>query len=180
MIQFGKDLGLNPIKCTNKEGTDQLKSLHYQVNDILFTLNGKLVFKSTATKAFNSLTELGKTIKELPVPDKANAKKEEILGKLREVCLKLRNYITTYKEEESDVPAMQKSVNFWLHRYIDEKSKNGLTLSVIVSLLQDQKELWENVYHWRDQLKLDNFRKANTEIMGMVTRICTIKEESYE
>lgn len=181
MIVFGRDL-VSVIKCENREGCDSLKELHFKVNDILFVLNGKLLFKPTASKAYNELVELGKTVKDLEVPDKAKPKKEEILAQLRDRCQKLRNYIFNYKEEESDVPAMQKAVNFWMHQFIEAKEKNEIYNPIkLISLLGLQKELWDGgIIRWRDQVKVDNFKKANKELTDIAVRLFTIKDESYD
>lgn len=168
MIKLGKELGLTPIKCGNREGTPQLKELHYKINDILYKWSGKYLFQTDAEQVFRELCGYGKELSALVVPGKASAKKSELITALRKVCTSLREYCKNEQTSE-DLELMQKAVNFFLHKAIEAKNE-GLTVEKAVGLLQEQKELWQNIGKFLDNLRVSNYLKMNRELLDYLIR----------
>ena len=168
MLKKGFEIGLTPIKTQSKDGTQQLKELHYKVNDTLYKWSGRFLFQADAEQVFTELCNAGKELNALVVPDKKKKKKTEIVNALRKVCTSLRGYC---KEEQTseDLELMQKALNYFLHKAIEAKSE-GLTVEKTVSLLQEQKELWQNIKKFLDNLKLSNFLKMNRELLDYLIR----------
>ena len=166
MLQTGKQLGLTPIKCTNKEGTDKLKEIHYAVNDILYKASGRYIFQRQADSIYKQLCEYGKQLAALDVSDKASPKKEELLSKLRVICNSLNVYRKQSQTSE-DIESMQKAVGWFLHRYIE--ARDTMTDIQALEFLKETKELSDAVYPWEESLKLSNLTKANRELLSFIT-----------
>ena len=177
MIELGKELGLSPVKCEHREGTESIKQIHYKVNDILFGLSGKLLFKKDAELAFSKLCEYGKELKELKVPEKANAKKSELLTALRKVCTVLRKYIGEVCITEEDIPTIQKSINWTIHKYIQAKEEDKLDTMTVVGMLAGNKELWLNIEPFLDKLRIASFQKMQRELINTLQSEFRIGED---
>lgn len=165
MLKQGKQLGLVPIKCDNREGTDKLKELHYRINDILYTNSGKYIDRELADSIYTDLCELGKAVDGLEVPDRAKAKKSEILSKLRIICKGLKEYKKEYQTID-DAPLMQKAINWFIHQYIDAKQNDKLTDELAVSMVKESKRLYLAYLPYESNLKLDTLVKINGELAG--------------
>lgn len=177
-LKQGKDVGVSVIKCQNREGTEQLKKLHYDVNDILFKWRGKYMFQADAEQVFTELCNAGKEINALVVPEKAAAKKMELLTALRNICTTLRGYCREEQTSE-DLELMQKAINFWLHSFIEEKQKGAIPTEKIIELLTECSRLWCRTERWRDELNLGNFTKANAELLNILKQRYETKNPNY-
>jgi hypothetical protein len=166
MLTLGRTLGLTPIKCEAKEGTDKLKEIHYQINDVLYKNSGKYIFQSHAERLYNQLCDYGKRLASLEVPDKANPKKSELLTKLRTICNSLKVYKKQAQTSE-DVKEMQSAINWLLHRFIE--AKDNITDEQALELLKETKELSDAVYPWEEELKLTNLVKMNRQLINLIT-----------
>ena len=177
MLKKGFEIGLTPIKTQSKEGTQQLKELHYKVNDVLFGLSGKLLFKKDAELAFTKLCGYGKELNALVVPEKAAAKKSELIAALRKVCTVLRKYIGEVCVTEEDIPTIQKSINWAIHKYIQAKEEDKLDTMTVVGMLAGNKELWQNIEPFLDNLRLSNFQKMQRELLNILQSEFRIGED---
>ena len=166
MLTLGRTLGLTPIKCEAKEGTDKLKEIHYQINDVLYKNSGKYIFQHHAERLYDQLCDYGKRLASLEVPDRAAQKKSELLSKLRTVCNSLKVYKKQTQTSE-DVKDMQSAVNWLLHRCIE--AKDNITDEQVIDFLKEIKELHDAVYPWEDDLKLTNLIKMNRQLINHIT-----------
>lgn len=166
MLVLGKSLGLTPIKCEAKEGTDKLKEIHYQINDVLYKNSGKYIFQQHAERLYDQLCDYGKRLASLEVPDRAAQKKSELLTKLRTVCNSLKVYKKQAQTSE-DVKEMQSAINWLLHRFIE--AKDNITDEQALELLKETKELSNAVYPWEEELKLTNLVKMNRQLINHIT-----------
>lgn len=166
MLVLGKSLGLSPIKTENKEGTDKLKEIHYQINDVLYKNSGKYIFQHHAERLYDQLCDYGKRLASLEVPDRAAQKKSELLSKLRTICNSLKVYKKQTQTSE-DVKEMQSAVNWLLHRFIE--AKDNITDEQALELLKETKELSDAVYPWEEELKLANLVKMNRQLINLIT-----------
>lgn len=166
MLEQGKTLNVTPIKCEAKEGTDKLKEIHYRINDLLYANSGKYLFQRQAEKLYQDLCALGKELSLLQVPDRASAKKAELLTKLRVVCNSLNVYRKQQQTSE-DLDAMQRCLNWYTHRYIE--ARDNLTPEKALELLMESKELRDCVYPWDESLKTVNLIKANRQLINYLT-----------
>ena len=166
MLVLGKTLGITPIKCEAKEGTDKIKEIHYAVNDILYENSGKYIFQPMAERIYNQLCDYGKQLASLQVPDRANAKKSELLSKLRTVCNSLKVYKGQNQTSE-DLKEMQAAINWLLHRFIE--AKPTLTPEQALKFLKETKEMRDYVFPWDEDLKTGNLVKMNTQLINFIT-----------
>lgn len=166
MLVLGRSLGLSPIKTEHKEGTDKLKEIHFQVNEVLYQNSGKHIFQHHAERLYNQLCDYGKRLASLEVPDKANPKKSELLSKLRTICNSLKVYKKQAQTSE-DVKEMQAAVNFLLHRFIEVK--DNITDEQVIDFLKEIKELYDAVYPLEEDLKLTNLVKMNRQLINHIT-----------
>ena len=87
MKKFNEVKNFTSIRCEAKVSTDELKVLHYQANDIIFSYNMQFAFPKNVEQAIKQLTEVFVKIKNLEVKDSALDKKKEILTKGKNVLL---------------------------------------------------------------------------------------------
>lgn len=174
MLQNGETLGLVPLKCENKEGTDKLKEIHHGINDILFRTRYSFIFKRDANDIYTRLCAYGKDLAGLEVPDRAKAKKEELLTKLRKVC----NSLNVYRKQDQtveDVDKMDKALGYFTHKFIEVK--DNITFDKAVELLKESKELYNNVYPFAEHLsKIENFIRTNTQLMTWIQSNYSIRQ----
>jgi hypothetical protein len=167
MLKQGKQLGITPIKCEQKEGTDKLKDLHYRINDILYSNSGKYIDKALAQSLYGDLCGLGVELDALEVPERARAKKTELLGKLRTVCMNLKDYRKQPQTIE-DTQLMQAAINWVVHLCIDAKEKNELTPEKVLELLKETKRVYEAFKPFEEHLKTDTLIKLNGELVNNI------------
>lgn len=173
MLLLGKTLGLTPIKTNAKEGTESLKKIHFQINDVLFAVAGKYLFRNQAANAFDKLCALGKELKELDVPEKARPKKAEILEQLRVRCNSLKQYKQQNQTLE-DVETMQKALGFEIHKFIEQK--DNLTPEKALALLAETKELYDCIFPFEEKLKVENFIRVNTQLLDYISKTFGIRQ----
>lgn len=163
MLVQAKTLGLTPIKCENREGTEALKKIHYAINDVLYVNAGKYLFKPQAEKMYETLVNYGKELKDLEVPEKAQPKKNEILAELRTRCNSLKVYKQNNQVSE-DVPEMQRAVNWTIHLWIE--AKDSMTPEKALELLRESKTVHDLVWPWSEDLKLSELVKMNHKLVS--------------
>ena len=165
MLLQGKEIGLAPIRCKNRDGSEALKTLHFRINDILFQLRYEYIFQTKAMTTLSRLISLGKELKELNVPDKAKPKKNEILTQLRNICRQLQGY-SNYTQTGDDTEEMQKAVNNLVHQYL--KEKDGLTLEEALEYTVKTKELYTTLHPFEGKVKLSTLSGIHTELVRKI------------
>lgn len=165
-MKLGIELGLKPLKTENREGTEALREVHHNINGILYQNTYRYIDPKLAGAMYDQLVALGKKLNETSVPEKARAKKEELLSKLRMIC-------KTLGEERKkvlgldDVPQMQKAINGYLHTYITAKTEDRLDDDTVLMLLEESKRLYNTYYNWAESLKTDTLIKSNSELLSI-------------
>lgn len=149
----GLEIMGKPISCTNREGSDKIKDIHYQINDIIFQWGYKYMTPIDAHFVYNQLCELGKQLKDLEVPDRAQAKKDEILIKLRGICTNLKTYHDTYRlGSQEDVQQAMSTTKYLVSTYLKDRQNKALTPQRIVELLEEHKRIRTNMLQPLSQL----------------------------
>lgn len=169
MLKLGKDLGMVVLKCENREGTESIKTIHHNINDYFYKYAYRYIDPKLAGQLYNELVKLGKELNELKVPDKAVAKKNEILAKLRPVCKELGELKKTSLTSE-DVPLMQKAINSFLHNFITEKEKGEIPTDVVLELLDEAKRLYDTYWVFAEHLKTDTLVNAHGQLFDMLEK----------
>ena len=175
MLSRGTELGIRPIKCENREGTDKLKSVHMRINEILYRNAGKYIDMKLANTIYSDLCALGVELDELEVPERAREKKKELLGKLRTVCMTLKDY-RKQPQTAADVPTIQKVLNFFIHLWIEAKQKENLTPQEVLDLLIESRRLWDAYLPFEPYLKTAMFIKTNGELAEWFDRKYSIRK----
>lgn len=171
MLQ-GFNLGLEPVKTENKEGNDEIKSLHYKINDILYQYNKCYISDVTAKRLVKELTKLGIALKAVDCKPKEELKQKEILQALRTVVRNLNGYIDKFSWDEIDRTPIQSTVNYCVSQYVKLKNEDKLCDSQILKLLKRQREIVEDfILPASDTLKnlnMQSFRKMNEELLRIL------------
>lgn len=168
-MKKGVDLGLVPIKCENKTGTESLKTIHHRINSILYSNTYRYIDQALAIEMYRNLCGLGKELGELEVPDAAKPKKGEILEALRKCCLALKDYRKIPNTVE-DAPDIQKNIGWWLHEYITAKNEGKFDKNPDLALeyVKESKRLYDVAFPFAEHIKLDTLTKGNQELLGMI------------
>lgn len=119
-------------------------------------------------RIYNQLVELGKKVNELSVPDKAKAKKEEILSAMRTALRNLKAYGNGYRWMQTDAGEVQKSLRFLLSDYLKHKEDTDFD---VVKALEINKEIWNDMYMecpFRDGIRTEKFRDMQNELLKAV------------
>lgn len=169
MLKLGKDLGMVVIKCDNREGTESIKTIHHKINDYFYKYAYRYIDPKLAGQLYDKLVALGKELNDLKVPDKAMAKKNEILTKLRPVCKGLGELRKTSLTSE-DVPLMQKAINGFLHNFITEKQKGEMPTDVVLDFLGEAKRLYDTFWAFSEDLKTDTLVNAHSQLFNMIEK----------
>lgn len=172
-MKQGIELGVAPIKADNKEGSDKLRDIHVRINDVLYRNSYRYIDPALAGVLYDRLVELGKELNDTNVPDRAKAKKDEILAKLRPIC-KALNVERKGKLTFEDVPMMQKAINSFLHTYISAKNEDRLTDALVLELLVESRRLYDAFERFLENLKADKLVQSNYELLGMLDKRYTI------
>lgn len=168
-MKKGTEIGIRPIKCENKEGSDKLRDVHMRINAILYINAGKYIDPKLANTMYKDLCAIGVELDELEVPERAREKKKELLGKLRTVCMALKDY-RKQPMTADDVPLMQKALGFFIHNYIEAKQKDDITPQQVLDLLVESRRLWDAYLPFAESLRTDTFIKVNTELVNWFER----------
>lgn len=154
-----------PITCSNREGTEKIKDIHYKINDIIFHWNYRYISPEDARQIYAELCEYGKALKDLETPDKAKPKQNEILTKLRGICQNLKVYAETYVLGTSeDLNHVNATTRFLLSEYLKARNNNELTPQKILELLEDHKRIRTNMIEPLSKKYNMSFNQAFTNL----------------
>ena len=166
----GEELGLAPIKCQNKEGTEELKKIHYDINDIFYMYKKKYISAFAGRKLYTELVTIGKSLAGLVVPAKAQAKKDELLTKLRATVLTLKHYANDYKWQSGDEKQIQATINWEMKRLLDAKKDHELWNNPI-QYLEEIKEIRElYIIPFPGKVLYGYLEEFNNEILEMINK----------
>lgn len=172
MKKFNEVKNFTSIRCEAKVSTDELKALHYQANDIIFSYNMQFAFPKNVEQAIKQLTEVFVKIKNLEVKDSALDKKKEILTKGRTIVQTLKDYINNFKYDDSCVAAIESMCKFQLSNYL--KAKDSLTIQSGVELLEKNTVLREIAKDVANNLniqpKINPFLKMQEEVIEIAIK----------
>ena len=172
MKKFNQIENFKTISCVAKVSTDELKELHYQANDVIFSYNMQFAFPKNVEQAIKQLTEVFVKIKNLEVKDSALDKKNEILTKGRTIVQTLKDYINNFKYDDSCVAAIESMCKFQLSNYL--KAKDSLTIQSGVELLEKNTVLREIAKDVANNLniqpKINPFLKMQEEIVEILSK----------
>lgn len=162
-MQTFKELGISIIKCENKQGNDKIKEIHYRINELLFKYQMRYAMWGLASFLEKKLTEFGIELAAVETTEAARAKKNEILTILRKYVRVLKQYTDVNgidaTEENKAATAIQKySVSNYL------KNKETLSTEQIITILEDNKELYDNAIK---NYIIPSFKKMNDELIEM-------------
>lgn len=174
-MKKGTELGIRPIKCENKSGTDKLKAIHFRINEILYNNAGKWIDPTLANAIYTDLCALGVELDELDVPETARPKKKELLGKLRPICVTLKDY-RKLPLTPNDLPQMQAALNFFIHLFIEAKKNDNIKPEEVLAMLVESRRLWDAFCPFEQHLKTDHFIKANGELLRWFESKYSIRE----
>lgn len=176
-MKRGSEIGIATISTINREGTDDLKDLHYAINDLLYFYNKKYISRKDAEHILSCLQEHGTALSELKVPAKAKDKKEELLNAVRNIWKSVNSYYKSFKWSDSDISQIQATINYQVKQLVDAKS-DGRLIKLPIKYLDENKMIYDNMVidsGYADKLKLDTFKEFNEQIINVV-----VKKYSFE
>lgn len=165
----GQNLGIECIKTENKQGNDNIKRLHYDINDVLYQYNKAYIAPSIAERIIKQLTEYGKELKGVEVQGNEALKVNEILDALRQIISSLKLYVKQFEWTSSDKEIVQKVINYCVYNFVEAK-KGDMCDSQILKLLKKQKEVTEDyiIPSGFKGLNTQSFTDMNEELFKML------------
>ena len=172
MKKFNEIENFAIIRCEAKVGTEELKELHYQANEIIFMYKMQFAFPRNVERAISQLTGVFVKIKGLEVKDAAMDKKNEILTKGRAIVQSLKTYLNNFKYDDSCITSIESMCKFQLSKYL--KAKDKLTIDTGVELLKANVVLSDIAKDVSDNLnsqpKVGVFIKMQEEIIEILSK----------
>lgn len=165
MIKKLVELGITPLKCENKEGTENLREIHHRINDIIYPNGGKYIDRKLKEDIYSQLVEEGKKLNDLKVTERAEPKKKELLEKLRKVCLSLKSYDAYL--DPTDTPFAQKTINYFIHQFITVKKE--ITMDIAYTFYKESYRLWE-AFNSLEQVNMTSLKGVNNELLEILNR----------
>lgn len=135
------EIGVNVIKCQNRQTCDRLKEIQYKINAILYPLPKRVASKRAICRLREQLITYGKELSAISCPNIAEPKRQEIIAIIREMCrnlgAQLKNEMDISQDEANRVFRYQVS------QYIKKRSST-MTDNDIIMMLEQNKELAED------------------------------------
>ena len=178
MKKFNEVKNFTSIRCDAKVGTEALKELHYQANEIIFRYNMQFAFPRNVKQATEQLTEVFVKIKDLEVNDAAKEKQEEILAKGREIVKSLKEYVKNFKYDDSCVGAIESMCKYQLSNYL--KNKENLTIATGVEMLEGNVVLREIANDVTSNLNRQPNIKAFLRMQGEIIDIIGKQLQTFQ
>lgn len=177
MKKFNEIMNFTVIRCEAKVGTEALRELHYQANDIIFSYNMQFAFPKNVEQAIKQLTEVFVKIKDLDVKDAAKDKKNEILDKGREIVKSLNEYTTNFKYDDTCVCAIESMCKYQLSNYL--KNKENLTIATGVEMLEGNVVLREIANDVVANINKQPDIRAFVRMQGEIVEILSKQLQNY-
>ena len=177
MKKFNEIKNFKTIKCAAKISTDSLTELQHQANEIIFKYNMQYAFPDNVQRAYEELEKVFIAIKELEVKKSASAKKEEILATGRVIARGLKNYSKEFKYDATCTSAIESMCKFQLSKYL--KSKDSLTITGAIKLLEDNQSLYRIVEDITEQLNTKVNVKAFVRMQQELINVVSDKLREY-
>jgi Tfp pilus assembly PilM family ATPase len=178
MKKFNEIMNFTVIRCEAKVGTEALRELHYQANEIIFKYNMQFAFPQNAKQAAKQLTEVFVKIKDLEVKDAAKDKKNEILDKGREIVKSLNEYTANFKYDDTCVCAIESMCKYQLSNYL--KNKENLTITTGVEILEGNVVLREIANDVTTNLNRQPNIKAFLRMQGEIIDIIVKQLQTFQ
>lgn len=155
-----EQLGITPVKCQNKNGTEKIKELHYKLNDLLFKYRYTFLSPKMALWLVKSISGLSEELKGLSgtTPASAQEKLSEVKKGASDAISKLNAY---YSQVENDEMTNSKVIKKRVGEYI--KEKDALTFDKALELA---KENW--LFAKAYPCSVPSFNKEQDEIISFL------------
>lgn len=170
-MKVGKEIGLLPIRLENKIGCEELRKIHFKINDLLYDHCTRLISYDCASILSDAFCEIGIELKALEVPNKAEPKKNELLAKLREKVLLLRKY----KNSTDSIATKTDNSRIYkrcLAKYMRIKDQESLEL--YIECLQENLKAYHNGLYGADHATLRELRTLQEEIVDQIGKLFKI------
>ena len=177
MKKFNEIENFATIRCVAKVGTEELKELHYQANEIIFKYNMQFAFPRNIEQAISQLTEVFVKIKDLEVKDAAMDKKSEILTKGRAIVQSLKAYLKNFKYDDSCITAIESMCKYQLSNYL--KNKENLTIATGVEMLEWNVALRDIATDVADNINKQPNIKVFIRMQGEIIEIVSKQLQTY-
>ena len=165
-MKRGTELGIAPIKTEARRGNDDLKKLHFKLNELMYHYAKRYISPMVAEKISENLIKIGVEFKEFTGTEAAK-KAAELQEKIRPVIINLRNYIAAFRWSQEDLPQIQASINYFVRETVKLK-KAGMLEEKSLEVLKDIKEIWKGMVEpsgLEKQLNLKSFNDFKDELL---------------
>ena len=151
---------INVISCQNKETNEEIKTIQYEINSLIFNRLKHRINDSSNKYLQEKLIQKGIELNNLKVTEKFVPKQQEILEKLRNIIRILKKNILQ-NEEYYGESEQKYLVYFYL------KDKNGISINQAFNYLIKIKELEEE---YQPKVLVYSLQKAKEELLQFVNQ----------
>lgn len=120
MTKTGINIGIKPIKLTEKGSTKDLDALQEEINAVMYFYSTFLISNRAKRYILDRIEDVGKRTKNISWPRSKGKRKDEFLERLRGVYSNVKSYSSTTPDEQTDDLVSKMVVS----RFLKDKVKN--------------------------------------------------------
>lgn len=160
------ELGITPIKCQNKATSECLKSVHYEINDLLYSWQFTYLSPRAADYIADRLDGYLSTLRGMKVEDGCIEKWKEIGRTVKNYTVMLRKYAqeTTY-DPGAEEAVLKRQVALYL------KAKETATIDDLFEMAKRAK-LFGELYKYG----LNSFNNMRKELIERISKELEVKD----
>lgn len=138
-MEFGKNIGINPIKLNEKNTTKEIDEILHRVNDIFYEFNCLYITQEVKDSILAKLVELGQDLNNIVCPIVKSERRNELRKKMQEAYKQIRKYYPTTVWGDA-VTKITDSNRYLVSQFLREK-KDGLTDTIALKWIKKIKLL---------------------------------------
>lgn len=146
-MKRGSEIGITPIKGINvRNSCKEIEEILYDINDKLYFFSTLYISNKVKNYILEEIEKAGNKLKNLSLPlaSKSIEKKKEIINKLRESYVKIREY-NDYDSIKDNMSKEEKMSAYFVARFIKDKNEGLLTVEKRLKWIKDIK-FYSNFY----------------------------------
>ena len=177
MKRFNEIDNFKFLKCDSKLSNDDLKKLHYALNDVIYQYNNQFAYPANTQIVLDKLINLFQQIKELKIDNnQILAKQNELLTKGRSLVKSLKNYIDTFKFEQNDNKNIDSIIKFQFVKFKKIQQQQNKIIEYY-NLICENKFIYDNLCQKAKEnnvnlgnVNIPNFQRLQKQLINKIIK----------